>query len=232
MKRKSLLLFCLYSFSFFLLSAAVTASAGRFGFEKPMFPLLIGFSVIVANVIAAIIMNDHEVNSKIITAVCSVLNSVALGFAVRAWYMFRHINNPFPVLILVAVLEVVYLSAAFALFSIKFVRRHFRIFWAIFTVLTIAAYVLCAVFVKADFVSTAGYWLIVQWIFALAMIVEDKEHIFPAITLASFGVFIVALIILVIILAEDDGPFEMLELVDIFPDSLDVRPDKKVIGKT
>ena len=101
-KIKSALVF---SFAFFTLASVVAYLLGFLSFSSPWIPLGIG-------VVLMIFAGAYEFisgYSLIMNIVCSVVNSVALGFCVRAWYTFREFDNGIVTMLLLALSCVVYM---------------------------------------------------------------------------------------------------------------------------
>lgn len=188
-------------------------------FNDYFIPLLIGFGIlIISGIVSAIIKEDLYFN-----IVCFLYNAIALGFCLRSWYMYRGFDNALWVQILISFACVMYLLVFYFLLYIPFFDKHFKIYIWSFLILTLIAYILIIIFSKTTFMSTFGYFVIIEiaFIFAMCKREEDFTDLFRNITLSSFSVLIVAIIILLIML-ECDG----LDGFDFGTDVLDITSPK------
>lgn len=188
-------------------------------FNDYFIPLLIGFGIlIISGIVSAIIKEDLYFN-----IVCFLFNAIALGFCLRSWYMYRGFDNALWVQILISFACVMYLLVFYFLLYIPFFDKHFKIYIWSFLVLTLIAYILIIIFSKTTFMSTFGYFVIIEiaFIFAMCKREENFTDLFRNITLSSFSVLIVAIIILLIML-ECDG----LDGFDFGTDILDITSPK------
>ena len=89
----------LFSIVFLFFSAIVTSLTGMIHFKSAWVPLIIAFAILILSTVLSVVCRDN-LNGK--SLFMTALNSIALGFAIRAWYIFRNINNPVWVLLPVA----------------------------------------------------------------------------------------------------------------------------------
>lgn len=158
----------------------------------------------------------YSVNKNVIgNGVSMFINAVALGFCIRAWYLFRGFDNPLWMMYLVSLACVAELYLFYLLAHIPLVNRHGRLFFWIFILASVVAYVLVVIYTKTTFVSTFGYYMIVEvaFVFALCCSEEGFANLFRAVTIASFSVLIVAVVMAVIMLSSDGFSLDGGELV-------------------
>lgn len=191
----------------FLLVASITAFGLSFvDYDRATIFLAIGIGIIVVSGIASI-WGDKR---TWLNAICFVLCAIALGCCIRAWYLYRGFENHLWILALVSLSCVVYLWIFYALSLIKPFQNHFRaFFWTMF-LLSLVAYVLIVIFTKTTYVSTFGYYMIVEvsFMFPLYAKSSSNKQTFRHITLATLSVFVVAgLIAIFMASGEFDGAF-------------------------
>ncbi len=138
---------------------------------------------------------------------CFCLSAVALGFCIRAWYLFRGFDNELWVMLLVSLACVVYLWVYYFLLYIPFLERHVTAYTVIYVMLSLIGYIAVAVCTETTFVSTFGYYMIVEvaFLFALCTDTDDARHLIRVLTLSSFSVWVVAIILLVLMCSGGDG---------------------------
>lgn len=203
-KIKSALIF---SFAFFTLASIVAYLLGFLSFSSPWIPLGIGVGLM-------IFAGAYEFISEyslIMNIVCSVVNSVALGFCVRAWYTFREFNNGIVTMLLLALSCVVYMLLFCLPLFIPFIERHIKLHFWIFVVLSLAVYIWLLFTIKTTYLSTFGFYLIVNVLFIFAMCRDSRNirSLVRKMTLSSSGVALVAVIIAVLML---DGDLDFLDI--------------------
>ncbi len=72
-------------------------------------------------------------------------------------------------------------------------------------ILSIISYVLVVIFTKTTFVSTYGWYMIIEiaFIFALGIDYYDNEELFKGIVISTYSVIVVAILMLLIMLSGD-----------------------------
>lgn len=138
-------------------------------------------------------------------AIAMFINAVALGFCIRAWYLYRGFDNSLWLMYLVSLVCVAELYVFYLLAHIPFINRHGGLFFWIFLLASVVGYVLLVIYTKTTYVSTFGYYMIVElaFVFALCCSEGGVADLFRAVTIASFSVLIVAVIVAVIMLSGD-----------------------------
>ena len=91
-----------------------------------------------------------------------------------------------------------------------FFDKHFKFYIWTFLILTLISYILVFIFSETTFISTFGYFVIIEiaFIFAMCKKEDDFADLFRNITISSFSVFIVAIIMLLIMLECDGLDFD------------------------
>lgn len=150
---------------------------------------------------------------KIRMCVVSVLNSVAMGLAIRAWYIYRGLTNSLPTLILVALAASSVILFFYIISFIPFVDRHYSVFFWILSALLLAAFIVCIIAFRTPYLSTFGYYMIIVWCLSMSMCCGDgNENFYNNVLLSSFSVWIVALLILLFMLDSDGADLDLFEL--------------------
>lgn len=217
---KKLLLIILASF-IFLLGASITyLSLELISFTKALIPLLIGASLIVLSIIALIVFLIKETN--VILYVIFFINMISMGFLIKSWHIFRGYNFELYTFILISLLCIAYLIIFYVLSFIPIFSKHYGIFLIVFLILSIIAYIALIICTKTDFLSTYGYYMIIEIGFLLAMSVytNNNKEIIKAISFSTFLVIIVCIIIAIIML---DGEPEF----DLYGANFDLMSPKE-----
>lgn len=195
MKRISIV--SLASFIFLMLSSVV-ALATKTLFSEAKGALIAGcITLIVSGILALIIRESTAIN-----VVCFFTSSVAMGLLIRAWYILRGLENGILTMVLISLLLVVYLWAFFAISRIPLIRHNktaFIIFSVCFVVISVVAYVLLVMNTSTTYLSTIGYYAIIQlgFIFAMSIEAHTREELIRNLTLSTYSVFVVAIIVVI-----------------------------------
>ena len=204
MKKISIVSFA--SFLFLLLCSGVAVLV-RSLFSSALMPLIIGVAILLASGIIAFVVRE----STKVNMLCFVLSSVAMGLLIRAWYINRGFNNTFLIMCLISFAAVFYLWVFVALTKIPFIHRSkikYITLCVIYAALSAVFYFAVMVKTETTYVSTFGYYMIIElaFIFAMSLEVHTKEELIRNLTLSTYSVFIVAIIAAVFIaLAAADG---------------------------
>ena len=212
MRKISYLL--LFSIAFLCFSAIVSSLSGLIPFSNAWIPLIIAFAILIAATVLSVIFRN-ALKKKLFFIVS--LNSIALGFAIRAWYIYRNIENSIWVLFLVALVASAVLLLFYVISFIPFVEKHYSVFFWVLSVLMLVLFIVSVILTRNTFLSTFGYYLIFVWALIVCMCNDAKdEDFYQHVLFASFSVWIVAVIILILMLNGDSFDFD---LFDWAPDS-------------
>lgn len=222
---KKLLLVTVATFIFLCLSAVTTYCLSFWTTLDAVKALGIGAGVFVASAVVALLAKKH-ISGNIVS---SVLSAVALGFFIRAWYIYRDYSNQLWVIVLVSLACVAYLWIFYGLKSIPLVQRHSRLFFWIFFALSVVGYILVVVFTTTTYVSTFGYYMIVvtAFIFVLCYKSESVTDTVRHFTLATFSVLVVGIIVTLIMASGDVD----LDFLDFGAGGIDSKSKKKKLNK-
>lgn len=188
--------------------------------------LLIGGAIIlVVSAIMAIFVKKNIAGNVL----CFIVSAVALGFCIRAWYVFRGFDNSLWVMLAVSLASVAQLWLFYGLSRITALQKHFALYFWLFLLLSVVAYVLVMAFTVTTYVSTFGYYMIVQtaFIFALCSFCEDTADTVRRVTVASYSVLIVAVIMAIVMISGDGADLDLSGVGDIAVDVPDVRKRNK-----
>jgi hypothetical protein len=138
---------------------------------------------------------------------CFMLSAIALGFCIRAWYIFRNFDNSLLTIFLVSLACVIYLWIFYILAHIPLFEKYFTAFFWIYFIISFIAYFLIMAFTKTTYISTFGYYMLIEmaFIFALCAESENANELVRSLTLSSYSVYIVAVIILICMYGGGDG---------------------------
>ena len=199
---KKITIVSVLSFIFLITCSFVEYLLRNYEFEKSITPLLFGFLILaISGIVSLIAKKDLYLN-----IICFLLNSIALGFCLRSWYMFRSFDNPFWIVVLISLACVIYLLIFYFLLYIPFFDKHFKAYIWTFIITTFVVYLIVMIFTKTTFVSTFGYFVIIEisFIFSMCKRNDSFVELFRNIALSSFCVLIIAIIMLLLML-ECDG---------------------------
>ena len=185
----------------FLTLCSLTEYILRPFMQDQLYTLLIGVGILAISGIITLLSRDNIG----LNTVCFVLSSLAMGILIRAWYINRGFDNTLPVMLLISFITVVYLWLFYALSRLPFIRasrRAYLVYAVIFAAVSGIAYLLVMLNTKTTFVSTFGYYMLIELAFILAMSleVESGRQLWRNLTLSTYSVFAVALGVLVAVI--------------------------------
>ncbi|MCH5159408.1 MAG: hypothetical protein J1F66_00985 [Clostridiales bacterium] len=135
------------------------------------------------------------------------LNSVAMGFYLRSWYINRGFNNSLWLMLAVSLLASVYFVVFLLPLLIPALNRRYGWYLLAFTLLSIVGYVLLVVLTKTTWVSTLGYYGILQlgFIISLSFKCDSREELYNSFLASSYSVAVCAIIILIIVVSDGNA---------------------------
>lgn len=133
------------------------------------------------------------------------VNAVAMGLYIQSWYIYRGFENSLWLMLAVSAVAVAYLVLFFLPLLIPFVNRHYGWYAAVFVGLSLVGYVLLLCLTQTTWVSTLGYYGILQLGFVLGCSfscndIDDEIH---ALLASSYSVAVCAVLILLTVLGGD-----------------------------
>lgn len=130
------------------------------------------------------------------------VNAVAMGFFLRSWYINRGFDNSLLLMLGVAALAVAYTVIFVLPLLIPAVSRHYGVYVTLFVLLSLGGYVALVVCTTTTWVSTLGYYGILQLSFILGMsfACNDLEDEARALWISSYSIIVCAAIILLMVL--------------------------------
>ncbi len=194
----------------FLLVTSVVGWVARFIPLDFWYIFAIASCILVFNVVLSLVFRKN----KIVKLLSVFINALSMGFYLRSWYINRGFDNDLWLMLCVALLAAVYLFVFILPLYINALNRYYGWYLLVFTVLSIAGYVCLVIFTKTTWVSTLGYYGLLQlgFIMTLSMDASTKLKLFNSWQVSSFTVAVCAVIILIIVLGGDgiDGIFDGL----------------------
>ena len=193
------------SLLFLIVCSAVAKLTVNF-FDSYPTPLIIGLSVLTASGLLALIVRDKTP----VNILCSALSAIAMGFIIRSWYILRGIENSLVLMLLISLGAVVYLWIYFALIRIPVVKESAGVTIAVsvlYAIISLVIYLLLVFRTETTFVSTVGFYAILElsFIFAMSFEVNDHHELIRNLTLSTYSVLIVAIIVIVFALMASGG---------------------------
>lgn len=198
---KKITLVSLMSLVFLSLCSGFEVLARNYFFESPWIPLVIGVIILIFSGI----LSANAKKNIVLNSICFLANAVALGFCIHAWYMYRCYENSIGVMLLVSLACVVYLLIFYLSLYIPFLEKHINVYIWIYLALSLVGYLIVMFNTETTYVSTFGYYMIIEIAFILAMCNHQltAKHLFRDIVLSTYSVLIVAIIIALIMLGAD-----------------------------
>lgn len=190
----------------FLLVCSIVAKITEHTFESVQPPLIIGVVILALSGVVALIVRE----SLPANIICSTVSAVAMGFVMRAWYILRGLENSIFTMALIALGAVVYLWIYFAIIRIPVVKESEGVtiaVTALYVILSIVIYLILVFGTETNFVSTIGYYAFIElsFIFAMSLEVNDNKELIRNLTISTYSVFIVAIVVAVFALAASGG---------------------------
>ncbi len=208
---KKTLIVTVSSFVFLVICSFVAYLLGGYGGEKATSELATGCLItgLIILAVSGIIVFFAKENIPL-NILCSVLSAAALGFCIRAWYIFRGLENDLYVMVLVSLAAAAYLWLYFILSKIAFFENRIILYTVLFLILSVSAYIPLVIFTKTTFLSTFGYYILIELAFVYAVLAnsEGKRSLLRDFTLSTYSVFGIAVLMVAIAalcLASGDG---------------------------
>ena len=200
MKRTALIL--LSSFLFLTVASLFAYMLRYTDLGEAYIYLIIGVGILIASSVLAYFSAEHIP----LNIICFFLSSAALGFLIRSWYIFRDFDNTVGVMLLVSLACLAHLLLFCLVAELPPIKRHKAAAAVIYGIISLGVYLYVVFTTKTTFVSTFGYYMIVEIAFLWAIIAsgEDRASLIRSITLSTFSVFGVAVIIALMMLSGGD----------------------------
>lgn len=185
----------------FLITASVVGYIGRF------IPLDFWwiFGIATAILVVSVILSLALCKNPTYKLISVFINAVSMGFYLRSWYINRGFDNALWLMLCVSLLAAAYLFIFILPLYIDAINRHYGWYLLVFTVLSVAGYVCLVVLTKTTWVSTLGYYGLLQLGFIMTMSMDGNNRIklYNSWQVASYTVAVCAVIILIIVLGGD-----------------------------
>ena len=190
----------------FLLVCSIVARITMNLFDNVKTPLIIGVFILALSGLVALIVRE----STAVNITCATISAVAMGFVMRAWYILRGLENSIFTMAFIALGTVVYLWIYFAIIRIPVVKESEGVtiaVTALYVILSIVIYLILVFGTETNFVSTIGYYAFIElsFIFAMSLEVNDNKELIRNLTISTYSVFIVAIVVAVFALAASGG---------------------------
>lgn len=172
--------------------------------------LITAASIIAVSIILAIVLRKLIIG-KILPM---MLNSIAMGFAIRAWHIYKEYDLSLIEILLPLIIIMAYLLIIIAISNIPVIKNNDTLFGVLITIIfvsTIVAYIIIVNNVKTNWFSTFGYYLIVQIgiIIGYFIVREGDENIIDVMLYSSYTIIIVVIIIALLIGGADSLDFDI-----------------------
>ena len=206
---KKITLVSLASFLFLILASSVAVlTRGAFGKsnDEAIRAACIGIGILIASGVLALIIRSNNYTNII----CFFVNAVAMGILIRAWYIFRGFDNTFFTMLIVSLATVLYLWVFFALTKIPFVHRSkaaYTLLCVLYVILSAVLYIIAVAKTHTTYLSTFGYYMIIElaFIFAMSLEVNEPGELIRNLTLSTYSIFLAVIIGAVVIIAVAAG---------------------------
>lgn len=203
---KKITLVSLISFLFLIISSLVAYFLRYIDGVNDKICLIIGVIILVLSGLIKLIFK----RKKLISIFCLILSSIALGFMIRSWYIFRNFDNSLLVMLLVSLACIVHLWIFYLLLYIPFIDKHYVAYTIIFIIASIIVYLFVMGFSQTTYISTFGYYMIVEMSFVIGLCMSSRTYtdLINNMSICSYSVFIVAVVIAILMIAGDGADFD------------------------
>ncbi len=207
---KKLLIVASSSFIFLFFTSLISMFLNIFEFKNYGISFIIGCGIIILSIVFLILYLNLKV--QVILYLIYFINIIAMGFLIKTWHMYKGYNLDLSVFLLISLACIGYLLIFYLLSFIPLFNKHFKIFVAVYLILSIIGYVILIDLTKTDYLSTYGYYMIIEigFIFALSIYSNNIKDLIKSICVSTFMIIIVAIIMIIIML---DGDFD-LDFID------------------
>lgn len=197
---------------FFLFAASVTAFALVYIQQSLQGHWAIYLSAGIVAMVASGITAFCIRNRTAVDIACLAVNAVALGLCISAWYIIRGLENNLLTMFLICLACIAVLWVFFFVGLIPLFARHAKVYFLVFLLVGAAVYLVFVCVTKTEFLSTFGYFMLVEagFIFGMLFQAVNMKRLLRIATLSSYSVFIVAVIIAITALSEEASGLELL----------------------
>ena len=130
---KKITLVSIYSFLFLILCSVVAVALKYSALDNELEAILTGLvMLLISGVLFLALRNMHQFNYIFFST-----NSVALGFCIRAWHMYRNIDISFYWMIIVCLISVLYLVVFYILLYIPVFEEQYTKYMILFLIVRI-----------------------------------------------------------------------------------------------
>lgn len=136
------------------------------------------------------------------------VNAISMGFFLRSWYIDRGFDNSLPLVLGVAGMAAAYMIVFALPLLLPAVQRGYAIYFVVFVLLSLGGYVALLCFTETTWVSTLGYFGLLQisFIAGSSFSCNDWDDEVTALWVSSYSIVVCAAIILLAALGGDcDG---------------------------
>lgn len=205
------------SLSFLLICSAVAYLLRFSGIKEAAVSLYIGLGILAAAGVLVLLAGKLP----ILNIPVYFISAVAFGFCIRAWYIFRGFDNSPLIMLAVCACATLYLWAFWLLSKIPIFRENPTVFICIYLLLSVAAYLWLVFGTVTTYVSTLGYYALIEmaFIYALYTDCDSWQDTCRSFALSTFSVFsavaFAAGLIAVAVLGGDcDADCDMCECIE------------------
>jgi len=190
----------------FLFTSSTVAYLMRAVLTDMVTALVIG--VIILAVSGGIALFAKE--RRVLNIICIFISSVAMGILLRAWYINRGFDNSFGLMMLISLASVLYITVFFLLSRIPVIRRSKSLYLAlciVYLLASVAGYIFVVFNTETTYVSTFGFYMIIElaFIFAMSLEINNNDELIRNLTLSTYSIFVVAIIVAVFVIVAMAG---------------------------
>lgn len=187
----------------FLLIASLVGYFAKYLFQQFWWAFGVASAVLALGVLVLTVAKKNRHNFFVAVY---IVNAVAMGLYLRSWYILRGFTENSLWLMLAMSLAAVLYFALFLLPQfIPWVRNNYSAYLVGYIIVSLAVYVLLLCFTKTTWVSTLGFYGLLQMgaMVALSLFDENENHWAFVALCSSYSVFVCALIILLVAVGGD-----------------------------
>ena len=204
---KKIYLVSIISIIFFSLSSLVAYTLKFSDTENKWVFFGLGIALILISALLALFFHEY----KTMNITCLIMNSISLGFLIRAWHMYCKYDNSLIVLLLVSLGVTLLIWLYYLLLFIPFFNRHPVLLTILFIILIVTLYIIIMCNTSTSYMSTFGFYMIVVFAFIIAMCVKVSSYseLISSMLIATYSIILVAIIMGLLMLAGDGADFDL-----------------------
>lgn len=209
---------------FFLILCSIIGYFSKYAnFKSAQVPLMISSIVFIISLFPC----GYGKKSKFLNIILLLMFAIVLGFCIRAWYILRGFDNNFWIMFAVSLFASSFIWLFYLFSFVPGFNSHPKIYTLLFALFFFVIYVGLVFWTETTFLSTLGYYLIIELGFLFASLSSSTNNweLFRKIALSALFVVMIACVIASI--ATGDFDFD-ISGIDFSNTPNDKKKDKEL----